>query len=75
MFVNSVCVASGLEALQRAHTKFAELLLDQVAVSLTEPSATQLAEELRALDLLKYCRSALERRKSEGRGPKTEDPK
>jgi len=52
------------KALQRAHTKFAELLLDQVAASLSEPTDAQLSEELQALDLLKYCRSALERRKS-----------
>jgi RNA polymerase sigma factor (sigma-70 family) len=52
------------KALQRAHAKFAELLLDQVAASLTDPSDAQLAEELKALDLLKYCRSALERRRT-----------
>jgi len=52
------------KALQRAHAKFAELLLDQVAASLTDPSDAQLDEELQALDLLKYCRSALERRRS-----------
>ena len=47
--------------LQRAHAKFAELLLDQVAASLDEPTADDLEAELKALDLLKYCRSALER--------------
>jgi RNA polymerase sigma-70 factor (ECF subfamily) len=52
------------KALQRAHAKFAELLLDQVAASLSEPTDAQLAKELQALDLLKYCRSALERRRS-----------
>jgi len=51
------------KALQRGHAKFADLLLDQVAASLTDPTDAQLAEELQALDLLKYCRSALERRR------------
>jgi RNA polymerase sigma factor (sigma-70 family) len=49
--------------LQRAHAKFAELLLDQVAASLTDPTADELEDELRAVDVLKYCRSALERRR------------
>jgi RNA polymerase sigma-70 factor (ECF subfamily) len=52
------------KALQRGHAKFAELLLDQVAASLADPSDAQLTEELKALDLLKYCRSALERRRT-----------
>jgi RNA polymerase sigma-70 factor (ECF subfamily) len=50
------------KALQRAHAKFADLLLDQVAVSLREPTNEDLEAELQALDLLKYCRSALEQR-------------
>ena len=49
------------KALQRSHAKFAELLVDEVATSLGAPSRDELAEELRELDLLKYCRSALER--------------
>ncbi len=51
------------KALQRAHAKFAELLIDRVAESLDGPSDTELADELQALDLLRYCRSALERRR------------
>jgi hypothetical protein len=51
------------KALQRAHAKFAELLVDRVAESLTDPTPAELEDELRALDLLKYCRPALERRK------------
>jgi len=47
--------------LQRAHAKFAELLVDEVATSLGTPSREEVAEELRELDLLKYCRSAVER--------------
>ncbi len=50
------------KALQRAHAKFAELLVEEVAASLGDPSPEELAEEVRELDLLKYCRSAVERR-------------
>jgi DNA-directed RNA polymerase specialized sigma24 family protein len=50
------------KALQRSHARFAELLLDEVATSLGNPSREELAEEVRELDLLKYCRTALERR-------------
>ncbi len=49
------------KALQRSHAKFAELLVDEVATSLGSPSRDELTEELRELDLLKYCRSALEK--------------
>ncbi len=49
------------KALQRAHAKFAELLVDEVATSLGTPSREEVAEELSELDLLKYCRSVLER--------------
>ena len=49
------------KSLQRAHGKFAELLLDQVADSLDEPTVEDLAGELEALDLLRFCRSALDR--------------
>src|SRR5262245_10190285 len=50
------------KSLQRAQVKFADLLLDQVAESLDNPAA-DLEAELRELDLLKYCRSALDRRR------------
>jgi RNA polymerase sigma-70 factor (ECF subfamily) len=50
------------KTLQRAHGKFADLLLDGVAASLTEPTTEALEAELMALDLLKFCRSALSRR-------------
>jgi DNA-directed RNA polymerase specialized sigma24 family protein len=50
------------KALQRSHSKFADLLVDEVAIALGEPSREELAEELREVELLKYCRSALERR-------------
>jgi hypothetical protein len=50
------------KALQRSHAKFAELLVDEVANSLGNATPDELAEEVRELDLLKYCQSALDRR-------------
>ena len=54
------------KTLQRAQAKFADLLLDRVAESLDDPAA-DLEAELRELDLLKYCRTALGRRRSLGK--------
>jgi RNA polymerase sigma factor (sigma-70 family) len=48
--------------LQRAHEKFADLLLDEVARSLESSQVEDLRDELRELDLLKYCQSAVARR-------------
>ncbi len=56
------------KTLQRAHTKFAELLVDEVACSLETPTPEELRQELRELDLLRYCQSAVERRGHEGSG-------
>ena len=50
------------KTLQRAHAKFADLLVEEVARSLGAGEAEAIGEELRTLDLLKYCRTALERR-------------
>lgn len=50
--------------LHRAREKFAELLLDEVLNSLAENSLGEVEEELIELDLLEYCRPALEKRKS-----------
>jgi RNA polymerase sigma-70 factor (ECF subfamily) len=50
------------KTIQRAHAKFADLMLELVAESLDDPTPQSLEEELKALDLLRYCRSALERR-------------
>jgi RNA polymerase sigma-70 factor (ECF subfamily) len=50
------------KTLQRAHARYADLLLDEVEHTLTRPGPDQLREELIALDLLRYCASALERR-------------
>jgi len=49
------------KTLQRAHEKFADLLLQEVAYSLETAMREHLQDELRQLDLLKYCRQALER--------------
>lgn len=48
--------------LERAHKKFAELLVEEVAYSLEDAVEADLASELRELDLLKYCQSALAQR-------------
>jgi DNA-directed RNA polymerase specialized sigma24 family protein len=63
-----VTAAGVRKALQRAHAKFADLLLDEVARSLEGPTPELLCAELRDLDLLRYCRSALERRQGRGQG-------
>jgi RNA polymerase sigma-70 factor (ECF subfamily) len=49
------------KALQRAHDKYADLLLEVVAQSLPIVTVEALRQELHDLDLLKYCRTALER--------------
>jgi RNA polymerase sigma factor (sigma-70 family) len=51
------------KALQRAHEKFADLLVAEVGRSLETDDAGAIEEELRALNLLGYCRSALDRRR------------
>jgi hypothetical protein len=43
-------------------------LVAEVATSLGPAGAAELASELRDLDLLKYCRSALQRREGGGAG-------
>jgi RNA polymerase sigma-70 factor (ECF subfamily) len=57
------CTAAWVrKTLQRAHTRYAELLLDEVARTLSESTPAALAAELTELDLLRYCRSVLDRR-------------
>jgi len=46
--------------LERGHTKFAQLLVEEVAASLDNPDAASLRSELEELDLLKYCRTAFD---------------
>lgn len=49
--------------LHRARDTFAELLLDEVLESLADESLDEAEEELIELDLLEYCRPALDRRR------------
>ena len=49
------------KTLERAHAKFADLLVQEVAATLDDPTTEQVRDELGDLDLLKYCHSALER--------------
>jgi RNA polymerase sigma-70 factor (ECF subfamily) len=64
--------AAARKALQRAHGHFAELLVAEVAASLKVPddaragNPAELEEELRALDLLRYCGSALAKQETAG---------
>lgn len=58
----SFTVPAVRQALHRAREKFADLLLNEVVHSLESPTVPQVEEELLALGLLAYCRSALDRR-------------
>jgi RNA polymerase sigma-70 factor (ECF subfamily) len=49
--------------LHRARDAFAELLLDEVVQSLADGSLDEAEEELIELDLLEYCRPAIDRRR------------
>ncbi len=53
---------SARKMLERAHARFADLLVDEVACSIEAGSDVELERELVDLDLLRYCRSALQRR-------------
>ncbi len=56
--------APGLrQVLHRAREKFADLLLEEVSRSLGDPGPDQVEQELGDLELLVYCRPALDRRK------------
>ena len=57
-----VNAAAARKMLERAHAKFADLLVDEVACSLEAGSDVELERELADLDLLRYCRSAMQRR-------------
>jgi RNA polymerase sigma factor (sigma-70 family) len=55
--------ASGVrQTLHRARDKFADLLLDEIAGGLRNPTTADLEEELIDLGLLEHCRPALQRR-------------
>jgi RNA polymerase sigma factor (sigma-70 family) len=50
------------QLLHRAREKYADLLVEEVADTLSDTTGDQLAEELIELGLYEYCRAALERR-------------
>jgi RNA polymerase sigma-70 factor (ECF subfamily) len=50
------------KALHRARQRFAEVLLDEVAVSLEDPAPERLEQELLDLGLMAYCRLAFDQR-------------
>jgi RNA polymerase sigma factor (sigma-70 family) len=52
------------KTLERARDRFADLLLDEIAEQLADPTVENLEEELIDLNLLDHCRPALERRRS-----------
>jgi RNA polymerase sigma-70 factor (ECF subfamily) len=54
------------KTLERARDRFADLLLDDVRTSLEGAGDEQVEEELAELNLLKYCRDALQRRARNG---------
>jgi DNA-directed RNA polymerase specialized sigma24 family protein len=49
------------KTLQRAHDRYADLLIDEVAASLDGGRPGGVRQELEELDLLRYCRAALDR--------------
>jgi RNA polymerase sigma-70 factor (ECF subfamily) len=58
----AVTASSVRKTLQRAHEKYADLLIEEVAVSLEQSASEALEQELEDLNLMKYCREALRRR-------------
>jgi RNA polymerase sigma factor (sigma-70 family) len=54
--------AALLQTVKRARTRFAELLVEEVAHSLGQPTPDELEQELIELELLDYCKSVLQRR-------------
>jgi RNA polymerase sigma-70 factor (ECF subfamily) len=50
------------QALRRARDQFAELLVQEVVLSLRSPGREEVEEELSELDLLEYCKAALQKR-------------
>jgi RNA polymerase sigma-70 factor (ECF subfamily) len=58
----SVTAPGVRQTLHRARERFADLLLDEIAQGLDQPSPTALEDELVELGLLEQCRPALQRR-------------
>ncbi len=63
-----VSAAAFRQTLHRAREMFAELVVEQVAATLTDPSARAVEEELAALGLLGRCRDAVDRYHAARRG-------
>jgi RNA polymerase sigma-70 factor (ECF subfamily) len=57
-----VTAAGVRQTLHRARDRFADLLLDEIAAGLHDPTAGDLEEELIDLGLMKHCEPALRRR-------------
>jgi RNA polymerase sigma-70 factor (ECF subfamily) len=57
-----VTAAGVRKTLERARDKFADVLLDEIAQALEQPTVARLEEELIDLGLLEHCRDALLRR-------------
>jgi DNA-directed RNA polymerase specialized sigma24 family protein len=51
------------KTIERARDRFADLLLDEIAQAMSDPTPDHLEEELIDLNLLEHCRPALERRR------------
>jgi RNA polymerase sigma factor (sigma-70 family) len=51
------------KTIDRARDRFADLLLDEIAQAMSDPTPERLEEELIDLNLLEHCRPALERRR------------
>jgi RNA polymerase sigma-70 factor (ECF subfamily) len=49
------------QTLHRAREKFAEILIEEVAQTLVNPTLNDLEQELIDVDLFQYCRPAVER--------------
>lgn len=57
-----ITAAALRQMLHRARSRFAQLLVSEVARTLNEPTPAQLEQELIDLDLHRYCRPALQQR-------------
>jgi RNA polymerase sigma-70 factor (ECF subfamily) len=68
-FGRAVSAAWVRQTLHRARDKFADLLLREVEATLQNPSAEAVEQELIDLDLLTYCKPALDRYRRGGSGP------
>jgi RNA polymerase sigma factor (sigma-70 family) len=54
------------QTLHRARERFADLLLNEIAQALDQPTSEAIEEELAELELLDHCRPALQRRQDRG---------